>query len=260
MLFIRIWVVHNERRSFNFFVYNSDTYINDQFIRMPGSNERHVLAVLRRALHLTQAELADLARCAAPSIESIEILRLKLSPSLAARIALATGCDLDWLLENDISKPMPPIRHPGHETDLKDQAHSARILGLQVIFHRLFVAAAREPRSPARRALEIGIGSMLDALKKIEGGPLAEPGYVTSAWEFLIKYPDLIDPDLRSILDPEALKRQQEKAPANSGPVRKSRGPKFSRSRPLENGHAPPRRASAKAQPRPRSKRNRTRQ
>jgi transcriptional regulator with XRE-family HTH domain len=77
---------------------------------MPASKRSHVLAILRDNLSLKQNELAQLAGCSPSTIQSIELNRLAISPSLAARISAATGADLNWLQANDLSKPMPARR------------------------------------------------------------------------------------------------------------------------------------------------------
>jgi transcriptional regulator with XRE-family HTH domain len=74
---------------------------------MPASKYAHVLAILRKSLGLKQSELAEMVGCSAVTIQSVEVNRLKLSKSLASRISMETGADLDWLLANDVSVPMP---------------------------------------------------------------------------------------------------------------------------------------------------------
>ena len=74
---------------------------------MPASKFVNVLAVLRKQLSLKQGELAELAGCSISTIQAIEVDKLKLSKSLASRISLQTGANLDWLLANDVSVPMP---------------------------------------------------------------------------------------------------------------------------------------------------------
>ena len=67
---------------------------------------KHVVAIMRTTLGLTQKELADMAECSVPTIQSVELGRLKLSEALAQRLADHTGVDLGWLLRNDRSQPM----------------------------------------------------------------------------------------------------------------------------------------------------------
>jgi len=71
------------------------------------SPHRHTLAVLRTTIGLTQKEMAQLAECARPTIQAIELGKLVLSERLAKLIAFKTGVDLTWLLKN---KPqVPPV-------------------------------------------------------------------------------------------------------------------------------------------------------
>lgn len=75
---------------------------------MRPSSLRHTLAVLRITIGLTQKELANILKCSAPTIQAIELGRLKLSEGLAFKVSQETGCSLQWLLDNDVSKP--PVR------------------------------------------------------------------------------------------------------------------------------------------------------
>jgi transcriptional regulator with XRE-family HTH domain len=122
---------------------------------MPASKRSHVLALLRASLNLKQTELAELVNCSTATIQSIELNRLALSESLAARISAATGIDLDWLRANDISKPVPPIR----------------VLTVQSkwieAFRKLFKHAGMTVRESERDALALYIGWELDRLKSI---------------------------------------------------------------------------------------------
>lgn len=68
---------------------------------MRRSPKRHPLAVLRQILELGQKEMAELAGCSVPTIQSIELGRLKLSEKLAAKISVETGVDLTWLMEGN---------------------------------------------------------------------------------------------------------------------------------------------------------------
>jgi len=72
---------------------------------MRRSPHRHTLAVLRTFLGLTQKELAEIAECSRPTIQAIELGKLKLSGALAQRIHFKTGVMLEWLLENKVNVP-----------------------------------------------------------------------------------------------------------------------------------------------------------
>lgn len=72
---------------------------------MRRSPHRHTLAVLRTFLGLTQKEMAEVAECSRPTIQAIELGKLKLSADLAQRIHFKTGVMLEWLLENKVNVP-----------------------------------------------------------------------------------------------------------------------------------------------------------
>jgi transcriptional regulator with XRE-family HTH domain len=82
---------------------------------MPASKFVNVLAILRKSLSLKQGELAELAGCSVSTVQAIEVNKLRLSRSLAARISLQTGADMDWLLANDVSVPIPK-HHAGKQS------------------------------------------------------------------------------------------------------------------------------------------------
>jgi transcriptional regulator with XRE-family HTH domain len=178
---------------------------------MSLSKERHVLVIARKAAGLNQTELAQLAGCSPATIQSIELLRLKLSKGLAARIAQGIGCDLDWLLENDLSKEMPPVRGP--EFHPVNQVEGATIAALDYLFGRLLAVAVRQPKTLGRAALEFYLVQMVEDLRKRGQELDAESRLLTNAWEFFQRNPKLLDVDLRKILNLEELVRlNQEEA------------------------------------------------
>ena len=69
------------------------------------SSQSHTLAVLRLLVGLTQKEMAAVLHCSAPTIQAIELDKLKLSEKLAGFASLQTGINLAWLLNNDVTKP-----------------------------------------------------------------------------------------------------------------------------------------------------------
>jgi transcriptional regulator with XRE-family HTH domain len=73
---------------------------------MRPSPQRHTLAVLRTFLGLTQKEMADIAECSRPTIQAVELGKLKLSFDLAQRIHFKTGVLLEWLLTNKVDCPL----------------------------------------------------------------------------------------------------------------------------------------------------------
>jgi transcriptional regulator with XRE-family HTH domain len=78
--------------------------------RMRLSKQSHTLAVLRLRAGLTQKEMAAALNCSAPTIQAVELGRLKLSEKLAGMASLKTGINLAWLLENDVTKPPIDIK------------------------------------------------------------------------------------------------------------------------------------------------------
>ena len=87
--------------------------INNMKIR--HTSVRHVLAILRQMLGLTQAEFAKLVGVARSSIVSIECNngRLGLSRKLARNISELCGVSCEWLTRNDLfSPPVTPDGRP----------------------------------------------------------------------------------------------------------------------------------------------------
>jgi transcriptional regulator with XRE-family HTH domain len=170
---------------------------------MPASKQAHVLAVMRKNLSLKQSELAELAGCSVASIQSIELNRLKLSKSMAARISNRTGVNFDWLLKNNVTVPMPPrpLFTEGVTRPLQD--YVCTICLLAAVFSRLFAAARRLKSTGARQSLELLIAEELDALKKTEHDPKAKPLNPTSreVFQFFDEHPTALDHDLEALLD-----------------------------------------------------------
>ncbi len=74
------------------------------------SPQRHTLAVLRTQAGMTQKEMAELAECSRPTVQAIELGKLRLSEKLGQLIAHKTGIDLAWLLRDDVTQA-PIDRH-----------------------------------------------------------------------------------------------------------------------------------------------------
>lgn len=72
---------------------------------MRVSPRSHTLAVLRILVGLTQKEMAAALECSAPTIQAIELGKLKMSDRLAELCSLKTGISLNWLLKNDVNQP-----------------------------------------------------------------------------------------------------------------------------------------------------------
>lgn len=68
------------------------------------------MAVLRSTIGIKDVEMADILGCSPEAIHSLESGRLKLSESMAVRIAHETGAAVSWLLEG---KPTPAISRTG---------------------------------------------------------------------------------------------------------------------------------------------------
>jgi transcriptional regulator with XRE-family HTH domain len=177
---------------------------------MPASKYAHVLAVLRKHLSLNQSELAKMVRCSVATIQSIELNRLQLSDSLAAQISIRTGVDIDWLLNNDLGVPMPPLGLPAMGRDITqldgslNRAYTMRLLS--DLFSRLF-AAARSLGGSARKGLELSIA---DELTHLRADPLtvnAGPRFTTQPeiFDFFKANPDVLPAQLRGWLDLEHL-------------------------------------------------------
>ena len=69
------------------------------------SPQRHTLAVLRTLIGLTQKEMAELLECSVPTVQAIELGKLKLSMKLAGNLFSQTSINLDWLMHDDVTKP-----------------------------------------------------------------------------------------------------------------------------------------------------------
>src|SRR5213082_2643402 len=72
---------------------------------MRPSPQRHTLAVLRTLIGFTQKEMAAILGCSVPTIQAVELGKLKLSTDLAQRVHFQTGVSPEWLLATDVSKP-----------------------------------------------------------------------------------------------------------------------------------------------------------
>jgi transcriptional regulator with XRE-family HTH domain len=73
---------------------------------MRRSPLRTTLAVLRSELGLSQEQFGKLVRRSRPTIQAIELGKLRLTEDLAATISAETGVSARWLLEGDPDKPM----------------------------------------------------------------------------------------------------------------------------------------------------------
>lgn len=72
---------------------------------MRTSPQRHTLAVLRTVIGITQKEMAGILECSTPTVQAIELGKLKLSMDLAQRVNFQTGVSTEWLLADDVTQP-----------------------------------------------------------------------------------------------------------------------------------------------------------
>ena len=75
------------------------------------SPQRHTLAVLRTIIGITQKEMAEILECSTATVQAVELGKLKLSLKLAGNLFNQTSVNLDWLLDDDVTKP--PIDYQG---------------------------------------------------------------------------------------------------------------------------------------------------
>src|ERR1039458_7132622 len=69
------------------------------------SPQRHTLAVLRTVIGITQKEMAEILECSTATVQAIELGKLKMSMKLAGDLFHQTSINLDWLMNDDVSKP-----------------------------------------------------------------------------------------------------------------------------------------------------------
>ena len=72
---------------------------------MKPSPLRHPLAILRTMIGLNQTEMAELCGCSSQSIQSVELLRMRLTVKMATKISKATAISLEWLLDGAPEAP-----------------------------------------------------------------------------------------------------------------------------------------------------------
>lgn len=172
---------------------------------MPVSVRRHNLVRLRDELNLTQGMLASWVGRSGATIKSIETGRLALSPKLATFIASVTGADADWLLRNDLSEPMPPLKHESAKFEPSEDAYIQLCVLLIHLFDRLFALAARlkKEQGNIRSYLEWYVQSSLEGLKAAGQIPDCEHGtnVGVEVFEFFKAHPELLDPDLAGWID-----------------------------------------------------------
>ena len=74
--------------------------------RKEETEMRHPVAVLRKALALTQKEMATLANCSEVTLYAIQSGRRAMTRKLAQHLCDVTGVSADWLMEGDADAPI----------------------------------------------------------------------------------------------------------------------------------------------------------
>jgi DNA-binding XRE family transcriptional regulator len=184
---------------------------------MPASKRTHILAILRKNLALRQPELAEIVGCSVATIQSIEVGRLKLSEGLARRIAAATGADVEWLLRNDVSEPMPPrpfYMANVESTGLQTYVYTISLLG--DVMSRLFAEVRKLDKTGGRDELERLLAIELETLKKTDTNPNAQPLHSASQenFKYFDEYPWELKPELNNLLNLNHLIATSLPAPA----------------------------------------------
>jgi DNA-binding XRE family transcriptional regulator len=176
---------------------------------MPASVGRHNLARIRKYLKLTQADVAQLAGCSTATIKSVEIGKLALSESLALRISHSLGIlDKDWLLENNLTAPLPRWFSPLAPGEADDKSAAGLTVVLIELFARLFAVVSKMEKTDYRKSIEMFIDISADAVRKEKNAiPGCHPNRLagSGAIEFFVRNPGLFDPDLRKWVDLKGL-------------------------------------------------------
>jgi len=175
---------------------------------MSAGLRQHNLARLRKELSLTQVDLAAILGRSVITIKSIETGRLRLSENLATLIAANTGGDRAWLLANDLSAPIPPLKRFSGTLDPKAQAYDYTCKVLSDLFVRLFAMLHRLKASEAKSDLLRSIALEMKFVQAHpEGNPASEPWLEGNAavFEFFKAHPELLDPDLLKLINLEFL-------------------------------------------------------
>jgi DNA-binding XRE family transcriptional regulator len=170
---------------------------------MPTSVKRHNLARLRQELSLTQTDLAGMIGRTQATIKAIETGKLALSENLAALIANTLGTDKQWLLNNDLSVPMPPREYVSAKLSPEEHAYDCTYVLLLELFSRLFAVARRLREGDYRKLLPIYIQNQLRVFEEAGYEPDAEQTQRAgvNTFEFFKSHPELLDPDLGRLIN-----------------------------------------------------------
>jgi transcriptional regulator with XRE-family HTH domain len=187
----------NEKR------HRQDISMREDERTMPASVQRHNLARLRQEMALTQSDLAALIMRSPATIKAVEIGKLPLSENLAALVSEVTGADKKWLLENNLSTPVPALRRVSSSWVPKDRAYVSTCHLLVDLFSRLFAVCRRLREGEGRQNLLTYIKDELELLEKTSYEPDAIQRYRASVgvFEFFEMHPQLLDPDLRQLIN-----------------------------------------------------------
>jgi transcriptional regulator with XRE-family HTH domain len=184
---------------------------------MPPSVRRHNLARLRKALNMTQAELAELISRKEITVRSIETGKLALSPKLATLIAEATGADRDWLLKNDLNADIPPLKSKLQSLGIKAKAYIANLFLIMHLIDRLVTVLMHFNRSHGLYP-QIAHFFIADQLKRLKKHPTpdfkADHSHSHSLSlgivEMFKAHPDTLEPDLRRLINLDYLSKDLE--------------------------------------------------
>lgn len=178
---------------------------------------KHVLAVLRRILGLKQKEMANLVGCSTATIQAVEYGKLVLSEKLAVEVQQQTGVDLEWLLSNDVSKPVVnPVGDPytkelftQRQAFLKSSVGDLETNGVTIRFEvsrlvaRLACGACAAIKAKKVALFAYKCGRALEDLQKEFGGDLARWPWAKRPFQAVVR-------DIERILEKDATESLEE--------------------------------------------------
>src|SRR3954469_21665123 len=134
---------------------------------MRPSPMRHLLAVLRTTIGLTQKQMAELSGRAARTIQAVELGKLALSEELALRLAKETGVDESWLLAGDVS--VPPQRGKALlGFAVEDRPYERKDYEWQRAFNESEAAPEKELAETLRLGKSLSLGQAKAAVRLVE--------------------------------------------------------------------------------------------
>jgi transcriptional regulator with XRE-family HTH domain len=120
---------------------------------------KHALAVLRQTLDLTQRQMASFAGISPPTVQAIELGKLKMSGRVASRIGEETGADIGWLLKGS---PTAAVNSEGEQLTMEN------FLAIQTVKE----FAARDPVASfafSAQAVGFGVACLMDLSYRVHG-------------------------------------------------------------------------------------------